>query len=743
MPMIKQRKLVPGCMLTLLLIASNILPASAQAINKIDSLTQLVASNPVDDDMKAKRLYELSARTIYADPKKSLAYIDQVLSFENKITLKTIVANSYRLKGIIQYLLSKYPEALVTLNTALRIDRQYKIPGGASADISNMAMVYLAQSNFQQALSYYQQAAKIYKDLPGQEKDATAVYANIGIIYMQLNKYDMALEHFEKALQIDKRINYPVGAAEAYGNIANVYSKRKNISKALEYCTLSLKLCDSIGYKVGSAREMGNLSSYYIELNKFDEAIKYGLKALELNKTLGNKKSIAFNGLNVAEAFRKKGNINQAKLFGLTALKISRDLKILEVESNVSEGLSQVYEKLSMPDSALFYYKRFASIRDSISSDQKKQELNTMVIQYDFDKKESAYQQQQLLSNGQFKQQQLQLVLNSVKLQKSMQQQQLQQAQLQNQKLQTQEKQKQLIISKNSEKLQANRVSALSQQQQLAKLQLNQLWLYGILSLVILLSLILFLLNFYRIRRLRFKGELERQTAAQQAQELVYRSKISESELKAIRSQMNPHFIFNVLNSIESYIMENDSVTAARLVQKFAGLSRLILENSTQSMVSADREWKSLKLYTELEAMRFNNQFAFKFEHSLGMELNKIMFPPMLIQPLIENAIHHGLRNYNKHDGMLSVVLTQFEGYLEFVITDNGVGLSKTKEKHHVTSFKQQSLAIKGIEERIDAINSAADAKIALFEISEVSNQDSSGTMARVRLPLIFHKGGN
>lgn len=736
--MIKQNRLLPGLVLIALLLTANIAGVMAQAVNKIDSLSQQVAANTVDDDIKAKQLFALSAHFIYADPKKSLAYIDQVLSFENKIKLKTIVAGCYRLKGVIQYLLGKYPDALVSLNIALKIDKQFKNTGGAPADISNMAMVYLAQSNFQQALNYYLQAAKVYETLPNQEKDATAVYANIGIIYMQLNKYDMALEHFEKALQINKRINNPVGAAEAYGNIANVYSKQKNIPKALEYCTRSLKLCDSIGYKVGAAREMGNLSSYYIELNKFDEAIKYGVRALEINKAVGNKKSIAFNSLNVAEAYRKKGNTGRAKVYGLTALKISKELKILEVESNVSEGLSQVYEKLSMPDSALFYYKRFASIKDSVLNDQKKQELNTMVIRYDFDKKESAYQQQQLLSNEELKQQQLRLAFNNVKLQKSTQQQQLQHVQLQNEKLQTQEKQKQLIISQNSEKLQANRVSALSQQQQLAKLQLKQFWLYGILSVVVLLSLLLLLLNFYRIRKLRFKGALERQTAAQHAQELIYRSKISESELKAIRSQMNPHFIFNVLNSIESYIMENDSAMAARLVQKFAGLSRLILENSTQSMVTADREWKSLKLYTELEAMRFNNQFGYKFDYSPNLELNRILVPPMLVQPLIENAIHHGLRNYKGADGMLTVLLTQAEGQLEFIITDNGVGLSKTKEKHHVMALKQQSLALKGIEERIKAINNAAGIKVAWFEIAEISGKDVSGTIVKLGLPLIW-----
>ncbi len=121
-----------------------------------------------------------------------------------------------------------------------------------------------------------------------------------------------------------------------------------------------------------------------------------------------------------------------------------------------------------------------------------------------------------------------------------------------------------------------------------------------IILLVALVAVTIFFISIYRIRQLRFKNSLQQQEAVQNELKLLHQYQLSESELKAIRSQMNPHFMFNVLNSIESYIMDSDRKTASRLIQKFASLTRLILENSTKSLVTADREWKALMLYMRL-----------------------------------------------------------------------------------------------------------------------------------------------
>ncbi|MGQ7856711.1 sensor histidine kinase [Pedobacter sp. WC2501] len=210
---------------------------------------------------------------------------------------------------------------------------------------------------------------------------------------------------------------------------------------------------------------------------------------------------------------------------------------------------------------------------------------------------------------------------------------------------------------------------------------------------------------------------------------------LSESELKAIRSQMNPHFIFNVLNSIESYIMDNDKKIASRLIQKFAALSRLILENSTKSLVTADREWKAIKLYTELESMRYDHAFSYTFTVNEALELKEFLLPPMLIQPLIENAILHGLIESPQPDAHLDVALNMAADHVCIRVTDNGVGYQKNTKPLLPKGIKEKSIGLKSILERVDMINRQNNSYKASFDIRLGENE--RGTIATICLPVI------
>jgi len=270
------------------------------------------------------------------------------------------------------------------------------------------------------------------------------------------------------------------------------------------------------------------------------------------------------------------------------------------------------------------------------------------------------------------------------------------------------------------------------------KLEVKQLWIYGILSLILITVILSYFLNRYRIKQLRLTYALQQQEAEQEAKELNYRNKLSESELKAIRSQMNPHFIFNVLNSIESYVLENDSKTASRLVQKFATLSRLILENSTQSMVAAEREWKALKLYTELEAMRFNNQFSYSFYADPDLDLATLMLPPMLVQPLIENSIHHGLRNSLEEKSSVNVRLEQTNKEIYFTVDDTGIGMDEAEKFKTFSAVKSKSIGLNAIRERVEIINVMNKGDKAHFEIRKKTKEEGIGTIAILTLPKVI-----
>jgi tetratricopeptide (TPR) repeat protein len=717
--------------------------AAAQSA-KIDSLERAVAGNSANDDRKARDLFYLAASHINSSPQKSLAYIGQILSFESSIKGYSIVASSYRVKGIILNMLGRFPEGLSALSTALIKDRADKNAYGMAGDLSSMATIYLYQSNLPQALNYYQQATKILSQIPetdpknyiDRKRDLAAIYGNIGLVYMETGDYAEAIEHFQKAIAAHEKLNNKLGIIPSMGNIGKAYSKQMRFEKAIFYSTKATKLADSLGDKVSYARETGNLAAYYSQIGKADLGLNYGLKAIALNKVLGNTKSIGFNMQNVAEAYAKKGDLEHAKFYGLGSLKIGQDLKMPEVQRDASEGLSKLYEKLKLTDSALFYYKKYAMFKDSIDNSKKRDEIARLGIQYEFDKKEVTYQQQQALADEQMKQQRLELALNTEQLNAGMRLRSLQQAQLQFEKLQKEEKQKQLLISINNGKLQSVKVKQLSQEQKLDRLELKQLWLYTILIVVVLCSVLLFVYNKYRIRQLRFKNTLQQQQAEQRNKELSYRSQLSESELKAIRSQMNPHFIFNVLNSIESYIMDNDKKMASRLIQKFASLSRLILENSAKSLVTADREWKALKLYTELEAMRYSHSFSYDFVVEEHIRLEELLLPPMLIQPLIENAILHGLIIDTQPDAHLVVKMVQNNTGLCITVSDNGKGYYPQNKTQSKIGVKEKSIGIQSIRERIEMINLQYEDGKARFDIN--IGQSRRGTIAVLCLPNYF-----
>ncbi|MET4081890.1 sensor histidine kinase YesM [Pedobacter sp. UYP30] len=254
-----------------------------------------------------------------------------------------------------------------------------------------------------------------------------------------------------------------------------------------------------------------------------------------------------------------------------------------------------------------------------------------------------------------------------------------------------------------------------------------------IILVVVSVAIILFFISIYRFKQLKYKNSLQRKEAEQNALKLNYQYKLTESELKAIRSQMNPHFIFNVLNSIEAYIMENDKKTASRLLQKFAALSRLILENSTKSLVIADKELKALMLYTELEAMRYDNSFKYNFIVDDEINLKRLFLPPMLIQPLIENAILHGLITAQNPDANLKVQFSLVQNGICITIEDNGYGIEKQCALDTKSIIKEKSMGLASIIERIEIINKQESSYKASFNIAP---RLGGGTIATICLPL-------
>jgi sensor histidine kinase YesM len=221
-------------------------------------------------------------------------------------------------------------------------------------------------------------------------------------------------------------------------------------------------------------------------------------------------------------------------------------------------------------------------------------------------------------------------------------------------------------------------------------------------------------------------------------QEASFKQKIAETEMMALRSQMNPHFIFNSLNSIENFMMQNEKRLASSYLNKFARLIRMILDSSRNELVPLAKDMDALRLYVDLEQLRFNHKFCFRLHVDPLLLNSDYKVPALLIQPYVENAIVHGLAHSEKNDLILSVSAIQEEDYIHYSIEDNGIGrqLSSRYNKQNKPHHKSVGLTI--TEERINIFNRKqnANGSVTITDLFD-KNDESLGTKVDILIKAV------
>lgn len=202
--------------------------------------------------------------------------------------------------------------------------------------------------------------------------------------------------------------------------------------------------------------------------------------------------------------------------------------------------------------------------------------------------------------------------------------------------------------------------------------------------------------------------------------------------LKSLRSQMNPHFIFNALNSVNNYIAKSDERSANRYLSEFSTLMRSVLENSEEDFIPLTKELELLQLYVKLEHSRFPEKFDYKVTIDEQLDVSAFQIPPMLLQPYIENAIWHGLR-YKEEKGYLNIDLKQKDkDSLVITISDNGIGRKKSAQIKTSNQKKQKSKGMGNIKKRVAILNDMYKDKVDVY----ISDMESDGTGTRVVFTL-------
>jgi len=253
----------------------------------------------------------------------------------------------------------------------------------------------------------------------------------------------------------------------------------------------------------------------------------------------------------------------------------------------------------------------------------------------------------------------------------------------------------------------------------------------GVVLLALLASLAAYTL------KQRLKNQKLNLQKDNQLKETNFKNQLNELKMKALQAQINPHFIFNCLNSINEMILSGEKENASVYLSKFSRLIRLILENSENAEVSLQDEVTMLQAYIELEELRFNGKIAYTFHISENIDSENTFLPSMILQPFVENAIWYGLKPKGGNStGHITISLKEIDEQLFCVIEDDGIGREKAKELKQKSVWKTKSMGIRITEERLQLIN--RELKRQFIQIIDIKDAlgNALGTRVEISIPL-------
>lgn len=251
-------------------------------------------------------------------------------------------------------------------------------------------------------------------------------------------------------------------------------------------------------------------------------------------------------------------------------------------------------------------------------------------------------------------------------------------------------------------------------------------WWFRLLAGVFISCCIIFIFR-YRVKMIKRK----------EAQKTATNKTVAELEMKTLRSRMNPHFIFNSLNSIQKFIWENKKDDASDYLSKFAKLMRLILDHSAQTYITLSEELDALKLYMELEHRRCNGKFDYSITIDPAVDAAATKIPPLILQPFVENAIWHGISPLQNKIGLLTVSIKKQDHELVCEVRDNGIGRVKAAELKAGSSISKSSVGLDITRQRLEQMNieTRLDQLIIIKDLYK--NDEADGTLVSVHIPEV------
>ena len=510
-----------------------------------------------------------------------------------------------------------------------------------------------------------------------------------------------------------------------YSFAGGILDKKKEYQKSIESYAISKSYLTKFNNGIVLAILNFNQSELFIKTGNYDEALKLINEAVAIYRLQG--KTPTTHHILLAKVMLGKQKLPEAIFYANSIKKKAADNKSLILMQEIELVLFEANKQLLNFQPALEHYQSYIFFRDSLERMKKSSEIIELEKKYSFEQLQNLQTKEQLIEKLKIEKLELE------KLRMFSQKQEAEQLSLErkfeneslNSKNKVLENLSVLNDQRNKDKLRQITIKSL---QSSLENQKKIRW-FVILSAAAILAL-LFVFIKIRQRQIKTKNDYTKK-------ESQFQQKISQTEITALRAQMNPHFIFNCLNSIQLFTAQNEAEKASEYLSKFSRLIRLVLENSRSEKVTLENELETLRLYIEMEAMRFKGKVSYHINIAEGIDTGYIQIPPLLVQPFVENAIWHGLM-HKEEGGIVKVEVTQpNENLLHIEISDDGIGREKAAEFKSKSATVNKSFGMKVTNERIELINQLYNSttKVQVFDLNNQQGQ-ATGTKVVVEIPI-------
>jgi tetratricopeptide (TPR) repeat protein len=576
---------------------------------------------------------------------------------------------------------------------ALNLSTKLNYPFGQANAELNLGNASIIVGNYAASKSHFEKAKTIFESLVVYEEEnktfiygLARCYSSLGVIFSQEGNYYESLDNYQKGLQLYLKIKHKSGISKSYNNIGVVYKSRGKNEKALNYFKKAFKIQEEIGEQTMPVT-LTNIGVIYFEDHKLSEAFSYYKKAEKLFKTIENKRGLALLQNYWGDYYIKNKAQDKAEAYYTKALDLYQSIQNKFGASLALYNLGILYFEQKKLEQAMSFATQSLSYAKEIG-----------IL-------DQIYHSEKLISDIYFAQNQPALSLEHYK-----------KYSIARDSLNTLESTQKFDHAEMDFEYQ-KKETLFKEKNKREKLLL----FFSIIGLLLLIGLILVLINRHQVKK-----------------RLTLQKEVAEYEQKALHLQMNPHFVFNCLGSISSFIVQNGTDSALKYLSKFSKLMRLTLEYSKDALIPIDKEIESLQNYLELEQLRFHDKFDFKIQSSDSVEFN-MGLPPLLIQPFVENAILHGLVP-KARNGSILVDFDVQNDQLICTIWDDGIGITKSEAIKENSMKAHKSMALEITKKRLE-IMEATISKSAQIEIKELKeNNTVVGTKVTLRLPIQYIK---